>query len=112
MTEGKASKTRRAAKKEPTAPVAMDAHAVRARLIEKVLNDADAILGQVIEAAKTGNYLPAKFLFEFAGILEPLQKPEGEGEAETQARLRSLVDLLLDSAQKPQPGPSQETLSA
>lgn len=87
-----------------------DAHAVRTRLTASVLNEADDILKQVIEAAKTGNYLSAKFLFEFAGIMEPLPCPNGE--AETQTRLRSLVDLLLDSAQRPQPEPPQETLSA
>lgn len=110
MTVSKATKRRGPVRKETPVPELPDAHAVRARLIASVLNEADAILRQVIEAAKTGNYLPAKFLFEFAGIMEPL--PARDGEAETQARLRSLVDLLLDSAQKPQPEPPQETLSA
>lgn len=84
--------------------------AVRERLAGKVLKEADDIIDKVIEAAKTGNYLPTKFLFEFAGIMEPIPRPDAEAEA--QNRARSLAELLLDALQNGPKDTPQETPAA
>jgi hypothetical protein len=85
----------------------VDARAVRDRLVARILDNADEIVGGVTEAAKSGNYLPAKFLFEFAGIMEPA--PKTDSEAEAQNRVRSLAEILLDAAQNAAKDQPQQT---
>ena len=68
---------------------------VRRDMVNSVLEGAREIIDEVIAEAKKGNYLPAKFLFEFAGIAEPF--PDADDEAA--ARRRSLAEVLLQAVQ-------------
>lgn len=69
----------------------LDARKVREELVNTVLKNGKPIMEAVVEEARKGNYLQAKYLFEFAQISEPL--PEANSEAE--AKARSLADILL-----------------
>jgi hypothetical protein len=108
MTAKKATKKPSAKAADSCACGTVDARAIRERLIARILNNADDIVGGVTEAAKSGNYLPARFLFEFAGIMEPAP-PKTDSEVEAQNRVRSLAEILLDAAQSATKDHSQQT---
>jgi hypothetical protein len=81
---------RKAAPEQPN-PGSTGPRQVRSDLVNSVLEEARGIIGKVIEQAKKGNYLPAKYLFEFAGIAEPLP----ESDVEPAAPHPSLAEILL-----------------
>jgi hypothetical protein len=110
MASTRAKRTTRGEVKPISSTRKKDALEVRERLAGKVLAQAEDIIEKVIEAAKTGNYLPTKFLFEFAGIMEPITKQDSEAEA--QNRARSLAEVLLEAAQNGPKDPPQETPAA
>ncbi len=66
-------------------------------MVNSVLRAARDIIQNVIVQAKQGNYQPAKFLFEFAGIAEPL--PDTDEAAA--ARQKSLAEILLQAVGHP-----------
>jgi hypothetical protein len=71
------------------------ARAVRERLVAKIFDKAEVIIDKVIESAEAGNYLPTKFLFEFACLADPAG--DADAAAEALSRARSLAEILFDA---------------
>ncbi|MFB3815898.1 MAG: hypothetical protein ACE14L_17480 [Terriglobales bacterium] len=80
---------------------------LREEMVNLVLRNGKDIIRKVIDEAMKGNYLPAKYLFEFAGLAEP--QPETNEAA--MARVKSLTEILLDAVQK-QPEAQKQTSGA
>ncbi len=68
---------------------------LREELVAMILKSGKEIVKGVVGEAKKGNYLPAKYLLEFAGIAEPL----AEMNADAMARVKSLAEILFDAVQ-------------
>jgi hypothetical protein len=90
----KKPKAKAKAKATTTTPKRPDKHKVREQMEAAVLKNGKAVIEAVIKEAQKGGYLPAKYLFEFAGISEPL--PETTAPAAPQ--VGALMDILLGAA--------------
>jgi hypothetical protein len=104
MVAKKATKSRTkqpTTKKSATATsgnrTAPDPRKVREALVNAVLKNSEKLMNALIQAAQAGNYLPIKYLFEFAGISEPI--PDGDADAEAGAKARSPAEILLGAGQ-------------
>ncbi len=109
-TKGAGQKTQKpASKKKPkkrrSGGPPPDPRKLRTSLVNSVLRGGKEIIAAVLDEAKKGHYLPAKYLFEFAGIAEPLP----DIDAEATARVRSLAEILLNAVQNGVSAEQQET---
>jgi hypothetical protein len=95
------SKTAARAKAAPE----LDARLIRERAVRSILEAAPAIIQGLIEKSIEGNHLPAKFVFDFAG----LTGAPDDAEAAALAREMSLAELLL---QRLEPAPGAEPAPA
>jgi hypothetical protein len=92
ITRAKHTATRRPARVPAGGqPIAEGPQPVFPDAREAILAARDEIVAGLIEKAKRGSYLHAKFLFDFAGL-----NPAAEAEAAAYAREASLARLLLD----------------
>lgn len=92
-TQGRGGKRKKSSAKARKRPAAgLDKRKLRAQMEAAVLKKGKAVIAAVIRQAEQGGYLPAKFLFEFAGIAEPFPEtlaPLAAAPAET------LMEILL-----------------
>ncbi len=92
---GKPASGKSRKKKKPKQEQISSKTKLREELVHMILTSGKEIIKGVLGEAKKGNYLPAKYLFEFAGISEPLP----ELDADALARVKSLTEILFESVQ-------------
>jgi len=80
-------------KKRPATVV--DKQKLRAQMEAAVLEKSQTVINAVIRQAEQGGYLPAKYLFEFAGIAQPLPATQATPGATSAG---TLMDILLGTA--------------
>jgi hypothetical protein len=93
----KISKPRKSATKPEPPPDITEQHA-RAEARRLIINAVPEITQALIDQAKTGNYLPARMLFDFAALT-------AIADDSTSTELSPIVKMLMDALQLKPPAP-------